>query len=143
MQLMGKNTANKSVQKGRPNLTIKSVKDKRIVDAVLMAAFQGDEAALAHFNITARTLSRYRKRTLEVAELSEIVSYRMKELEDTGALDKVEGAINKGLEAFERACAEARFSDPDSITAMATWFDVLANYDLTRKMLHARLQGIS
>ena len=134
---------NKSLSKGRPNLTIKEAKDKRIVDCVLMAAFQGDEAALAHFQITARTLSRYRKRTLEVAELSEIVSYRLKELEDTGALDKVEDAVNTGLKAFARACDELNYKNPDSVEALANWFEVLTNYDLTRKMLHARLQGVS
>jgi len=189
--------AKKQIRKGGPQLVLKDAKSKQIADAVIMAAFQGDEAAMQHFGITQRTLSRYRKRTMEVGELSTYVSYRLRELEDTGALDKVEAALNKGLESFTRISDAINPAPPEKlmelaenvaeivkdirkekpttkqavakqqrqvdtfvnaidqlarvytpvgagvISAYAELFDVVANYDLTRKMLHERLQGVS
>ena len=70
--------------------------------------------------------------------MSQIVAYRLSQLEGVSLPDEMETTISSCLEAVRTAAGKLDGS-AESISAFAELLQVVLGYDLNRKMLHARL----
>ncbi|BCZ86923.1 hypothetical protein [Thermus thermophilus] len=100
----------------------------------------GDGPACAKHGVSDRTLRNYRRRLAEDPELAALFRERL------GALGKrweeeLAPAILEAVSFLRKAAREANPKDPKAIEAVANALKVLAELDLTRMVLEARLEG--
>lgn len=121
----------------------KKLDKARLADVIIFAAIFGDEQTLERYEISIRTLRRYRKRLDEDDELNQLVAEGVAAIkafrgEDGQSIpNKLSTAIDSILGYMTRA-AESGVT-AEMLTALNESFAALSEYDLAMKLLDARV----
>lgn len=130
-----KKTRDQAKTKNRPRIDFNLA-----AEALVYAAFHGDEAAAVEFKRTVRTIQRYRSRSLDDPELSGVVAYKISQLELSDWPSRLERTIEGALEAVQTACRELDKKKPESLEAIGATLSVLFDHKLAVDLLNARVE---
>lgn len=108
--------------------------------ALVEAAYYGDEQAAKEYDVSRRTIRRWRNRMDEDDDLAALVAAKKQQFEDSWA-DELPAAIRASIEFLGRAARNGKVHDTDSIRTIAGSLKILADVALTKKVLDARLTG--
>ena len=125
-------------RRGRTQNVTKDKKQEQKADIIMYAVFHGDEAASRRFDLTTRTIQRYRKEAVEDPKLSGIVAYRLSEVDGADIPDELAHAITSTLKTANHLCTVLTAGAPkaEDVLAFAEVMKILFSYDLNRKQLH-------
>lgn len=104
------------------------------------SAFADDQTVLRRYEITHRTLQRYRRRMTYDPKLSQIVVRKKQALEREWA-SELAPAIREAIRFLRRAASSADPGDPNAIHAVAGALKILSEVSMTREVIGARLAG--
>jgi len=109
-----------------------------IARVLIEASILGDEAAAARYNISVRTVERYRAKLAADPRLAAFVAGKKKASEAEWA-HGLASALKGNIDFLNRASAQADPSSPEAIHAVAGALKILAEVSLASKMLDVRL----
>lgn len=107
-----------------------------LLDAISM----GDRAACDKWQISTRTLVRYRERMNGDNSLAQAVREK-KALQDRAWASEIPSAISSCVEFLRAASQEVSKTDPEAIHAVAGSLKILSEVLITREVIDARLAG--
>lgn len=110
----------------------------RAASILVEAAYYGEQVTAARWGVTDRTILNYRNRLDEDKELSDIFALKKAAFENEWAKE-IPAAIRSALRFIVRAGEEANPKDPTAIFAIAGALKIVAEIELTREIINARL----
>ena len=112
----------------------------RVATILIEAAYQGDKDTAERWDISVRTIQRYRNRLDEDDELSRIVAVKKRQYETEWA-NELPAAIREATRFLQRAARESDPKDPAAVHAVAGALKILAEVGITKAILDARFSG--
>ena len=110
----------------------------RAATILIEAAYYGDQKTAARWDISERTIYRYRERLGRDDKLSDFVK-RKKAAFERGWADELPSSIRAGIDYLKRAAQSADASNPEAIHAVAGALKIQTEVALTKDVLDARL----
>ncbi|MBD1911276.1 hypothetical protein [Leptolyngbya sp. FACHB-8] len=105
---------------------------------LLDAATMGDRATVEKYDISSRTLQRYRSRFASDQELSALVALKKAE-QDRAWANEIPGAIAACIKFIGNAAQNLKPDDPEAVHAIAGAMKILSEIVMTREVIEARL----
>lgn len=104
------------------------------------SCFSDDKTVLDKYEISPRTLRRWRERLHSDSHLAAFVQGKKAAIETAWA-SELSPAIRAGVDFLRRAASTADPTDPAAIRAVAEALKTLAEIEMTKGLLDARLPG--
>jgi transposase-like protein len=111
---------------------------ERVARIVAEAVSAGDETTCAKYDISQRTLNRWRLQLQDDPKLAQFVLERKAQVERDWVAD-LPDAISKAIDFLARAAANNSTTDPAMVHSIAGALKILNDVSMGRKMLDARI----
>lgn len=108
---------------------------------LLDAATMGDRATVEKYDISSRTLQRYRSRLANDQELTALVAHKKAE-QDKQWASEIPGAIAACIKFIANASQNLKPDDPEAVHAIAGAMKILSEIAMTREVIEARLSAM-